>query len=97
MTAVERAARAEWDVRRISAKKVFGIDILKPWDEMPKHWQEEAIGCMRAAIASLREPTPAMLRAWFDDTGAINEFSARAWERGIDAILTETEEGAARD
>lgn len=90
MTAVERAARA------IAPKAWWWYGRIG--DNIAQESRRTAsLKHARAVIASLREPTPAMLRAWFDDTGAINEFSARAWERGIDAALTETDEGAARD
>lgn len=82
---VERAAKAaytDWikDVQ----------DLEEPWDKLPQDHKDRMIESQRAAIASLREPTEAMIKAGKNtecEHMQMNCGADIAWQAMIDAAL----------
>jgi hypothetical protein len=85
---VERAAREAWEVER------EGIEL--PWDELSAGFRANLIRGQRAAIASLREPTPEIIEAMWAALSSVlirqesdvNLWLAAIWSSGVDGALS---------
>ena len=113
---VERVARAilvcgqERERLRVAAWPDVSGFYAVPWEELPSAQQEEYLALARAAIEAMREPTEAMLLAFWDKSTSPDfypdEESASEWygdlrdmragfNAMIDAALNETPAGGA--
>jgi len=78
---VERAAQAAY------AKWIEGVESLEPpWEQMPQDFRDRMIEAQHAAIASMREPTKAVLDSGRDVMTDYDDAEV-CWHEMIDEAL----------